>query len=202
VKSFGLTGGIGMGKSTAARILQERGIAVVDTDELARQIVQPGQPALAEIFQTFGADLKDASGHLRREALARIVFSDPAARAKLEAITHPRITQLWRQHLQAWRAEGRAVAVVVIPLLFETQVESEFDAIICLACSAATQRERLAARGWTAEQIEQRLAAQWPIASKMERSNFVVWTEGGEAATAQQLCRIIPNQSGLTAERA
>jgi dephospho-CoA kinase len=194
VKSFGLTGGIGMGKSTAARILQAQGIAVVDTDELARQIVQPGQPALAEICQTFGADLKDASGHLRREALARIVFSDPTARAKLEAITHPRITQLWRQHLQTWRSEGRRIAVVVIPLLFETQVESEFDAIICLACSAATQRERLAARGWSAEQIEQRLAAQWPIASKMERSSYVVWTEGEEAATAQQLCRIIPNQ--------
>jgi dephospho-CoA kinase len=194
VKSFGLTGGIGMGKSTAARILQAQGIAVVDTDELARQIVQPGQPALAEICQTFGADLKDAAGHLRREALARIVFSDPTARAKLEAITHPRITQLWRQQLQTWRSEGRRIAVVVIPLLFETQVESEFDAIICLACSAATQRERLAARGWSAEQIEQRLAAQWPIASKMERSSYVVWTEGEEAATAQQLCRIIPNQ--------
>ena len=181
-----------MGKSTAARILQARGIAVVDTDELARQIVQPGQPALAEICQTFGADLKDASGHLRREALARIVFSDPTARAKLEAITHPRITQLWRQQLQTWRSEGRRIAVVVIPLLFETQVESEFDAIICLACSAATQRERLAARGWSAEQIEQRLGAQLSVDEKMQWSNYVVWTEGREEATANQLSKIIP----------
>lgn len=191
MKTFGLTGGIGMGKSTAARLLQERGLAVVDTDELARQIVQPGQPALAEICATFGSDLQDSSGQLRREALARIVFSDPAARAKLEALTHPRITELWRQQLQTWRREGRALAVVVIPLLFETNVAGEFDAVICLACSAATQQARLAARGWSREQIEQRRNAQMPAAEKMARAHFVVWTEGQLANTARQLDRLL-----------
>lgn len=181
-----------MGKSTAAQLLQARGIGVVDTDELARQVVLPGLPALAEIFQTFGADLQDATGQLRRDALAKIVFADPDARAKLEAITHPRITQLWRQQLQAWQNEGRSVAVVVIPLLYETQVESEFDAVICLACSEATQHQRLAARGWSAEQIRQRLAAQLPVAEKMSRADFVVWTEGGMDNTAHQLAKIIP----------
>lgn len=183
-----------MGKSTAARILYDRGIAVVDTDELARQVVAPGQPALAEICQKFGPDLKDSSGQLRREALARIVFADPEARAKLEAITHPRITELWRQHLQTWQREGRAVAVVVIPLLFETQVEAEFDAIICFACSAATQQERLVARGWPPEQTQQRLAAQLPVGEKMQRANYVVWTEGAIEMLAQQLLRIIPKR--------
>lgn len=181
-----------MGKSTAARILQTQGVAVIDTDELARQVVQPGQPALEEICQAFGAALKDAAGQLRRDALAEIVFADPVARARLEAITHPRITQLWRQQLQVWRQEGRAVAVVVIPLLFETRVEADFDAIICLACSETTQNQRLAARGWTAQQIQQRLAAQLPVAEKLTRAHFVVWTEGDVASTAQQLAKIIP----------
>jgi dephospho-CoA kinase len=192
VKTFGLTGGIGMGKSTAAKLFCERGIAVVDTDDLARQVVQPGEPALAEILQIFGADLVNTSGQLNREALAAIIFGDGAARAKLEAILHPRIVQLWRQQLQAWRHQGRAVAVVVIPLLFETKAEVDFDAVICLACTAATQRTRLEARGWSAEQIEQRIAAQLPVAEKMQRAQYVVWSEGTVETLAQQLGRIIP----------
>lgn len=192
MKTFGLTGGIGMGKSTAAQILRERSIAVIDTDDLARQAVQPGQPAFKEIVQAFGAAVKDSSGQLRREVLAKIVFADSAARAQLEAITHPRITELWQHQLQTWRREGRATAVVVIPLLFETKVEVEFDAVICLACSGATQQVRLAARGWSAEQIQQRLAAQMPVAEKMSRSHFVAWTEGAFDSTARQLAKIIP----------
>jgi dephospho-CoA kinase len=193
MRTLGLTGGIGMGKSMAAQLLQARGLAVIDTDDLARRVVQPGQPALEEICQAFGADLKDSAGQLRRDALAQIVFADPVARAKLEAVTHPRITQLWRQQLQVWRKEGRTVAVVVIPLLFETKVEVEFDAVICLACAETTQLKRLAARGWSSEQIRQRLAAQMPVAEKMSRANFVVWTEGEVDAMARQLAKIIPD---------
>lgn len=181
-----------MGKSTAAQILRDRDLAVIDTDDLARKVVLPGEPALAEILKTFGADLVDANGRLRREALAKIIFADPAARAKLEAILHPRITALWKAQLQAWQNEGRAFAVVVIPLLFETKAETEFDAVICLACSAATQRQRLTARAWSPEQIQQRLAAQLPIAEKMLRSQYVVWTEGAVETSARQLARIIP----------
>jgi dephospho-CoA kinase len=192
VKTFGLTGGIGMGKSTAAELLRGRGIAVVDTDDLARQVVQPGEPALAEILQIFGPDLVDTSGQLKRDVLAAIIFEDGAARAKLEAILHPRITELWRQQLQSWRYQGRAVAVVVIPLLFETKAEVDFDAVICLSCTAATQRTRLEARGWSAEQIEQRIAAQLPVAEKMQRAQYVVWSEGTVETLAQQLGRIIP----------
>lgn len=192
MKVLGLTGGIGMGKSTAAQILHARGLAVIDTDDLARQVVQPGQPALAEIYQTFGAELGDTTGQLNRKALAKIVFADSAARARLEAILHPRITARWQAQLKSWQAEQRAVAVVVIPLLFETKVESEFAAVICLACTANTQHQRLAARGWSAEQIQQRLAAQWPVAEKMARAHFVVWTEGERDSTARQLAKIIP----------
>lgn len=191
MKTFGITGGIGMGKSTAAALLRERGVAVVDTDDLARQVVASGQPALNEIQNAFGRELVGDDGSLKRDQLAAMVFSNPVARTKLEAILHPRIRSLWETQLAAWRLEGRAVAVVVIPLLFETKAESVFDAVICLACSDATQNARLASRGWSPEQIAQRINAQMPVAEKMARANHVVWTEGEVAMTAAQLDRIV-----------
>ena len=128
---------------------------------------------------------------MRRDELAKIVFADAAARKKLEAILHPRIRERWLAQIEIWRRENRALAVVVIPLLFETRAESHFNKIICVACSAATQRERLLARGWTPEQIQQRLAAQLPIEQKIARADFVVWTDGALDAHAQQLERIM-----------
>ncbi|MGO9586446.1 MAG: dephospho-CoA kinase [Limisphaerales bacterium] len=190
MKLFGLTGGIGMGKSTAAGFLRRRGAQIVDTDELARQLVEPGQPALSEIQAAFGKKIVASDGQLRRDELARIVFSDAAARKKLEAILHPRIRERWLARVEIWRGENRALAIVVIPLLFETRAESHFDKTICVACSTATQRERLLARGWTPEQIQQRLAAQWPVEQKISRADFVVWTEGALDAQARQIERI------------
>ena len=137
MKVCGLTGGVGMGKSTAAQFLRARGAQLVDTDELARQLVQPGQPALAEIQTEFGANIVAPDGRLRREELAQIIFSDAAARKKLEAILHPRIRERWLAQVEIWRRENRPLAVVVIPLLFETRAESHFNKIICVACSAA-----------------------------------------------------------------
>ena len=190
MKLLGLTGGIGMGKSTAAEFLRSRGAQVVDTDELARQLVQPGQPALNEIQAAFGEEIVAPGGRLRRDELARVVFSDAPARKKLEAILHPRIRERWLAQIETWRQEKRALAVVVIPLLFETRAESHFDKIICVACSAPAQRQRLLSRGWTPEQIQQRLAAQWPVEQKIARADFVVWTDGALDVHAQQLKRI------------
>ena len=192
MKLFGLTGGLGMGKSTTARFLRERGAQIVDTDELARQLVQPGQPALAEIQAVFGKNIIAPNGELRRDELARIVFADAAARKKLEAILHPRIRERWLAQVEIWRGENRALAVVAIPLLFETQAESHFDKIICVACSAENQRQRLLARGWTPEQIEQRIAAQWPVDQKIARSDFVIWTDSSLDVHVQQIERILP----------
>ena len=191
MKVCGLTGGLGMGKSTATECLRARRVPVVDTDELARQLVQPGQPALAEIQTEFGNDIVASDGRLRREELAQIVFADAAARQKLERILHPRIRERWRAQIEAWRRENHPLAVVVIPLLFETGAEADFDKIICVACSAAAQRERLLARGWTPEQIRRRLAAQWPIEPKIVRSDFVLWTDGTLDVHTQQLERIL-----------
>ena len=192
MKLFGLTGGIGMGKSTAAELLRQRGAAVVDTDQLARQVVEPGQPALAEVHARFGAEVIAGDGTLNREELARRVFANAAARRDLEAILHPRIRALWQAQAQTWRNEGRDFAVVVIPLLFESHTENEFDAILCVACTSGTQRQRLLSRGWTPEQIEQRNQAQSTVEKKMSLSHFVLWTEGTVETTAEQLARIIP----------
>jgi dephospho-CoA kinase len=191
MKVFGLTGGVGMGKSVAAQFFREGGAKVVDTDELARRLVEPGQPALLEIQTAFGKNMVAPGGRLRRDELAQIVFSDPLARQKLEAILHPRIREHWLAQIETWRRENHPLAVVVIPLLFETKAESHFDKTVCVACSAATRRQRLLERGWTPEQIEQRLAAQWPVEQKIGRADFVVWTAGSLEAHAQQIERIL-----------
>jgi dephospho-CoA kinase len=191
MKVWGLTGGVGMGKSTAAETLHSRGVPVTDTDELARQLVQPGQPAFAEIQSTFGMGIVASDGQLHRDELARIVFSDAGARQKLEAILHPRILQAWLAQLEVWRKAGRQLAVVVIPLLFETQAESHFDKILCVACSSAAQHERLVARGWDVEQIKHRIAAQFSVEQKIARSHFVVWTEGLLEVQQRQIEQIL-----------
>jgi len=191
MKVCGLTGGVGMGKSTAAGFLLAHGVRVVDTDDLARQLVQPGQPALAEIQNSFGAEMISAAGELNRDALARLVFSDPAAREKLEAILHPRIRDRWLAQLATWRAEHCPLAVVVIPLLFETAAEKYFEKILCVACSPAAQQNRLAARGWNAAHIRQRLAAQLPVEQKIARAHFLIWTEGELEIHRRQISGIV-----------
>ena len=191
MKLFGLTGGVGMGKSAASQLLAQRAVPFSDTDLLARKIVEPGQPALAEIQRVFGPNITGPDGGLRRDELARIVFSDSAARHTLENITHPRIRELWKREADLWRAQQIRIGVIVIPLLFETGAEKEFDATMCVACSAVTQVKRLSERGWDPEQISQRMAAQWPIEKKIAKADFVVWSEGRLEILAAQLERIV-----------
>lgn len=197
---LGLTGGVGMGKSAAADLLGRTGLPVVDTDLLARELVLPGQPALEEIRRSFGAGVIGQDGHLRRDALARIVFAEDDRRRQLEEILHPRIRAGWHAQAQAWKVAATGLAgtpvtiragVVVIPLLFETAAQSEFAATICVACSAESQAERLSGRGWSAEDARRRVRAQWPIERKLEQADFVVWAEGGVERTAEQLERIL-----------
>jgi dephospho-CoA kinase len=190
MKLFGLTGGIGMGKSTAAKILSQRGVPIIDSDAIARELVEPGRPALGEIRAAFGAGVIDSTGRLDRAKLAAIVFDDAEARKKLEAILHPRIRATWLAQAEVWRAESRALGVVVIPLLYETGAEKNFDAIVCIACSELSQAQRLRERGWSDEQIAARNCAQIPIAKKMALANFVVRTEGDVAIHAEQLRRV------------
>jgi dephospho-CoA kinase len=183
---LGLTGGIGMGKSTAAELLAKRGAKVCDSDALARELVAPGQPALAEIVEAFGGGMLLGDGSMDRAKVGELVFGDSAARGKLEGILHPRIREAWQSRLEEWSAGGERLAVAVIPLLFETQAESSFDKIACVACSPELQRERLRARGWRDGEIDSRIAAQMAVGKKIERADHVIWTDGTiEAHTAQ-----------------
>ena len=180
-----------MGKSTAARFLLDRGIPVIDTDDLARSLVEPGEPALSEIAQAFGPSVIAPDGRLQRRELARIVFKDPAARGTLEGILHPRIRRQWHAEVERWRAEARPCGCVVIPLLYETGAQAELDRVICVACSALSQRERLRARGWSDKEIEERIASQMPVSEKLQRADYVLWTEGGLDLIALQWAEIL-----------
>jgi len=190
MKTIALTGGIGMGKSTVAAALREAGIPVVDSDDLAREVVAPGQPAMAEIAAVFGSEILTPAGELRRDELARQVFADAEARRMLERITHPRIQELWRARLDAWKNDGAKHGVVVVPLLFEISAEIEFDQVICVACSTGTQAGRLRARGWSETECQQRIAAQLPTEQKLARAHHVIWTEGTMEAVQAQLARL------------
>ena len=191
MKLLGLTGGIGTGKSTAAEFLRRRGLPIVDTDAIAHQLTEPGQPALVEIFQAFGPRVRDEYGRLLRGELARIVFSDAAARKQLEAILHPRIREVWLAQANQWLQAGEKLGVVVVPLLSETGATAFFFITACTACTAATQHQRLLARGWSEAHVRDRIRAQWPLEKKMAAADFVIWTEAGMGVHEAQINRIL-----------
>jgi len=180
-----------MGKSTTARFLCERGLPIIDTDVIAREVVEPGRPALAEVQAAFGPDVVGTDGRLNREKLAARVFSNPIQRGRLEGILHPRIRQKWLGEIETFANQNIPECVVVIPLLFETSAESRFDHILCTACSATVQKERLAQRGWSDAQIRQRIEAQWSIEKKITLSGFVIWTDGALEVHAEQVDRLL-----------
>lgn len=177
MRLLGLTGGIGMGKSTAGELLKQQGVSVVDTDVLARKIVEPGQAAVEDIRSKFGTRVFSPDGRLNRHEMARIVFFDSSALKELENILHPRIRTAWQFEVTQWRERGVPIGVVTIPLLFETKAQSLFDFTICCACSNNAQMTRLVMRGWSVEEVEKRIAAQMKIEEKMKLSDFVVWTD-------------------------
>jgi dephospho-CoA kinase len=193
---IGLTGGIGMGKTAVSEYLQGRGEPVVDTDLLARELVEPGQPAHSEIRQVFGRQVFDEAGRLDRKALGEIVFEAPQARARLEAILHPRIRQRWRDEAEHWRKACAARGFVVIPLLYETGAEKELDRVLCVACSTGVQRTRLMARGWAEEEIARRLVAQWLASRKMDLADGVIWNESTREMCEEQCARLLDLVTG------
>ena len=188
---LGLTGGVGMGKSTAARLLKKVGLPVVDSDDLTREAVQPGTEGLAEIADEFGEEFLKADGSLDRDKMASTVFQDEAARKRLEAIIHPRVRTVWEKQIDQWREQKRPVGVVVIPLLFEVDLQDSFDAVLCVACTANTQRARLRERNWDDAQITARIAAQMDIAQKMDLADHVLWNEGAPELLMDQMKEIL-----------
>ena len=189
---YGLTGGVGMGKSTASKILEKRGVSVVDSDELARQVVEPGQPALDEIIDQFGDGFIDSAGRLDRAKMAQQVFGDDTVREQLEAIIHPRVRVQWQRNIYEWREQQISAGVGVIPLLFEVDAQDQFDVVLCVACSASTQRERLRQRKWGEEQISARIASQMDVVEKMKLADHVLWNEGNLDVLREQINSILP----------
>ena len=155
---IGLTGGIGSGKSTVARLLAQRGAVVIDADHIAREIVDPGQPALAEIADRFGAEVISPDGSLDRGALAAIVFADSVALADLNAITHPRIAQRTAELIEA--APDDAVVVYDMPLLVENNLTEGWDHVIVVDADRDVRIQRLIERGLDTADIEARMSRQ------------------------------------------
>ena len=188
---LGLTGGVGMGKSTASQFLNDLGFKVADTDDIARKLVEPGKPALKDIVKAFGKEVLQDNGELNRKKAAEIVFSDDSKRLKLEEILHPLIRENWELRLNDWSLENEKLGVVVIPLLYETECERYFDKVVCMACSKDIQRQRLRQRGWSDLEIDQRIKAQLLIGEKMRRADYVVWTNGAIDTHAKQWDELI-----------
>jgi dephospho-CoA kinase len=174
-----LTGGIATGKSHVLAVCRRRGVPCLDADELAHGVMVEGTEATAAIGATFGATVLTPGGAVDRRKLGSIVFSDAEARRQLEAIVHPAVYRAIAAGLRAFeRIETAALAIVDVPLLFESGREGDFDSVVATLCSPARQRERLVARGLSDDDIAKRLAAQWPAAEKAARAEFVISTEG------------------------
>jgi dephospho-CoA kinase len=182
-----LTGGIATGKSFCAARFAELGVPVIDADLLAREAVAPGSAGLRAVVARFGASVLRPDGGLDRPALAALVFSDRTARAELEAIVHPEVYRRINEWF-AGRPPATRFAVADIPLLYETGHEHEFDRVIVSACDPAEQFRRLIDRNaLSPDAAKARLAAQWPIGEKAARAHYVIWTDGGFAATEEQV---------------
>jgi dephospho-CoA kinase len=174
----GLTGGIGSGKSTVARLLEKRGAVVFDADLLAREAVEPGTPGHAAVIERFGADVLAPGGELDREALASIVFADPAARRDLEQIVHPEVRRLFAEGSEAYR-DTDLVVVFSAPLLVETGMHTAFEVLVVVSATVATQIERLMRqRGMSEPSIRARIDAQAPLEDKAAAADFLVDNEG------------------------
>jgi dephospho-CoA kinase len=187
VKVLGLTGGIGSGKSMVARMFAQLGADVIDADQLAREVVEPGQPALAEIVTAFGQDILLPDGRLNRSKLAGIIFADAGARARLNAITHPKIRERMDAEIAA-RRSGTGVLIVDIPLLYENARTGTVETVIVVWVDPETQLRRLQERdGLTAEEARQRIAAQMPLDEKRTRADLVVDNSGSRESTRRQV---------------
>ena len=187
MRVLGLTGGIGSGKSIVAQMFAELGAGVIDADQLAREVVEPGQPALQELASTFGPDVLLPDGRLDRPKLAGIIFSDPAERAKLDAITHPRIRERMEGQIKA-RRSGPGVLIVDVPLLYENNRTNMVEKVIVVWVDAQTQLQRIRQRdGLSAEAARQRISAQMPLDAKRARADHVIDNTGGRDETQRQV---------------
>ena len=179
MKLVGLTGGIASGKSTVAEILKRQGAAIINADVLAREVVEPGHQAWAEIVNTFGIAVLQPDRTLDRQKLRAIIFDDPDARKKLESIIHPQVRALAEQRIREHAAAGYAVIVYEVPLLFEGNLQEWLRPVILVACDVDTQRNRLQSRdNLSAAQAQKHIDAQMSLEAKRRLADYVIENNG------------------------
>ena len=184
----GLTGGIASGKSTAAKFFGALGVPILDSDQIARDVVEPGQPPLGQLVERFGPSILTPDGHLDRPALRDIVFSDPRARADLEALTHPAIGAAMEARSAA---AGGPYQILVIPLLVEKNLSAHVDRVLVVDCEEQLQLKRLRAReGSTLEQARAILNAQVPRAARLKAADDVIHNDTDMNAVREQVAAL------------
>jgi dephospho-CoA kinase len=191
---MGLTGGIGSGKSTVSRLLAERGAVIVDADQIAREVVEPGTPGLAAVVDAFGQDVLAADGSLNRPALAAIVFADPEARGRLDGIVHP----LVRARAGEVEAQAAPDAVVVhdIPLLVETGQAGSYDLVLVVEADPEIRVRRLVGRGLSEDDARARIAAQATDEQRRAVADVVLDNSGTPEQLADQVERFWADRVG------
>jgi dephospho-CoA kinase len=173
----GLTGGIGSGKSTVARMLEARGAVVIDADELARDAIARGTPGFARVVEAFGADVVGPDGDIDRRRLAEVVFRDGALRAQLEALVHPEVAERFASELERHRDSDRVV-VYSVPLLVERGLADAFDVVVVVEASEATRIERVQGRDMSPDDVRARIAAQATDEDRSAVADAVVHNDG------------------------
>jgi len=187
---IGLTGGIGSGKSTVARLLERRGAVVIDADQLAREAVAKGTPGFDRVVAAFGTNVLTSDGDLDRSALAARIFSDPAEKAALEAIVHPEVARRFGERVDPLRATDRVV-VYVTPLLVELGLAPAFDVVVVVTASPHLRISRVASdRGLSPDDVRDRMAAQATDEQRMEVADVLVDNDGSLAELEPQVDRL------------
>ena len=196
---LGLTGGIGSGKSTVAQQLVQCGAVLIDADQLARSVTEPGGAAMAAIAQVFGPDYVDAHGALDRQRMRALAFSQPASRQQLEAIVHPLVGQLIATQVDAAVAVGKRLVVLDIPLLVESgHWRSQLDAVVVVDCRVETQMQRVMARNALAPAaIESIIAAQASRSARRAAADMVLYNDGLSLQALDIQVRQVAAQFGL-----
>ena len=186
----GLTGGIGSGKTTVARMLEARGAVVFDADLLARDAIAPGTPGHERVLERFGPNVLAPGGDIDRDALAAVVFADPAARRDLEAIVHPEVRRLFAEGAEAYE-DSDAVVVFSAPLLVETGMHTAFEVLVVVSAPTETQVDRLLrGRGMSESAIRQRIDAQLPLEEKAAVADVLIDNEGTLEELEGQIDRV------------
>lgn len=197
IRVIGLTGGIATGKSTVARFFTERGIPVIDADQLARDAVMPGTPALMKIASLFGREILTHDGLLDRKLLGTIIFSDPEKRRQLEGILHPEIRKRAEEHIAQAAADGHKRLIYMAPLLIEAGATDRVDDIWVVTVRPGVQLERLMRRdGISREQAQQLVDSQMPLSEKERYGSVVIDNSGSEAETRTTLESAWANETG------